>query len=239
MPAFGLIEFNPKNFSSLVLWLDAANPSNNGTWPSNSSSLTTWVDVSGIAGNAASSGHPPTFKTGIKNGLPGIQFISSSSTCVFIPQTTHLDLTSGFSLFFVSNDTTGLNASPINKRTASFGWQFSTIYGGGALSGLQFCDAANSCVYSGTSYSANTAYLWCVTCSSTATNMYNNGSNIYTQSGNFLPTAVSGTCAIGGVMGTGNFVNGYIHEILLYNAALSSGQQALVNDYLRRKWALF
>lgn len=237
----GLVKFNPKNFTSLILWLDAANPSNNGTWPANSSSLTTWVDVSGVSGNATSSGHPPTFKTGIKNGLPGVQFASASSTTLFIPQTTVTDITSGFSIFFVYNDTTGSNAVVINKRTAgaSYGWQFSNIFGGGASAGLQFCDNANGCVYSGTSYSANTTYLWCCTCSSTATNMYNNGSNIYTSSGNFLPTAVSATVAIGSDRGSLNFCNGYLHELLLFNTALSTGQQALVNDYLRRKWAIY
>lgn len=232
--------FNPMNFSNLVLWLDAANPYNDGTLPSDNSSLTTWVDISGQSGNARSSEHPPIFKTRIQNNLPGILFESASLTSLFIHQTTALDCTFGMSIFIVSNDNSGGNYVVINKRTSdgSLGWQFSTIFGGGQNSGLQYCNSSNDCVYSDTTFKKNQTHLWSCISSYNKTKMYNNSINIYSAPG-VTPTSVRATTAIGSDRGNSNFYNGYVHEILIFNTALNSEQQALVNSYLRRKWAIY
>ena len=66
--------FHPNQISSLVLWLDAADPAGNGVWPADSSSLTTWVDKS-IQGNnftQSTSASKPTFQKNILGNLPAI-----------------------------------------------------------------------------------------------------------------------------------------------------------------------
>lgn len=236
----GLITFNPKNLANLVLWLDAANPSNNGARPANSSSLVTWKDVSGRGNDAGYNGvSSPTFQTNIKNGLPGILF-NGTNQAYNIAQTTDLDLTSGMTLFIVAQQTSNCNAVMLNKRSGgTLSWQVSTILPGGAAAGLQYISTTLG-IQTNTTFSLNTAYLWNWNSSSTVTNIYQNDSNIYTNSGNFQPSvAVSNTTSVGSERNTSNYLNGYMHEILLYSTSLSTSQTALVNDYLRRKWAVY
>lgn len=241
MLGHGLVTFNPKNLAGLKLWLDAANPSNNGIWPANGSSLSTWVDVSGN-GNTATvfSAGIPTFNTNIKNNLPGILF--NGAETYSIPQTTQLDFTSGMTVFMIANQTVGSQYNIIFQKRLSggnFGWQLLLV--NQAANGVGIQDNTNpGGAFSNTLWSTSTVYLWCWNLSSSGTNYYQNSSNIYTSAINNLPnTTVSGATYLGSSLNTSNWLTGYIHELLCYNVSLSLSQMTLINDYLRRKWAIY
>jgi concanavalin A-like lectin/glucanase superfamily protein len=231
----GLTSFNPKEFTNLALWLDAANPSNNGTLPANNSSLTTWVDVTGVSGNAVSAGHPATFVTNNQNGLPGISFSSSSSTSLMISSTSALVLSTGFSIFIVGTLTTNVNAVWINKRLSGGAIDFQVGFTSSTAS--QYCNNS-TCVAGTTSSIVNLTQLYTFTTNSGGTNMYVNTSSIYNDSTSNLPTSEAADVYIGSDRGNQNFFNGYFNEILIFNGQLSAAQTTLVNQYLMRKWHL-
>lgn len=240
----GLITFIPKQFSNLALWLDASNPSNNGTRPADGTLIDTWVDVSGLGNTFTSSGGlRPTYKTGIQNNLPVMRFGGANS--MSLADTSTLDLTSGFTLFHVSKLRINNNGIILEKRDSggNFGWQHSLILPVGGSGGMQYCAdpiGGGLCVYSNVSFSTGTFYLFCLDVNSTATNMYRNTINDYTQASNYIPDDIaSSDIYLGSYRAGSSFLDGDIAELILYNASLSSAQIAIVNEYLRRKWAIY
>lgn len=233
-----LSTFNPKQFSGLKLWLDAANPSNNGTLIADNTLLSTWVDISGVSGNATQStgGLKPTYKVNIQNRLPGVLFsgaqsidvaslaigsqltlftVSQSSNCtLFTEQSTHVGATDGFYIFGLGNATAQIqNGGASNVVTSG-------PSGTGNWTGT-------STVLASISYDGSTL------------STYKNGSLFVSGSGSIPNNTTTATYYIGSRADTSIFMTGYIFEIILYSGSLSAAKQALVNDYLRRKWAIY
>jgi len=73
--------------ASCTLWLDAADPFNNGTSPGNGSGISTWYDKSGYGNNANVQYGSPYYNTTGLNGLPTIVMPGTTSptnpTCFF------------------------------------------------------------------------------------------------------------------------------------------------------------
>lgn len=230
--ANGLTTFRPSYISGIKLWLDASNVSN-GSNPANSSLVSTWTDLSGATGNATSAGGlRPTFSTGQQNSLPGIQFSGAQSIDV-----ANLAVGSNITLFVVSrssNNTLFMEQSPnINTNDGFY------IYGAGALPG----SVKNGGSLIGLASSSN----WLGTSTNLAMLRYNgaqlvvwkNGAQFSTQAGVITNNTVTDTLFIGSRNQAALFMTGFVFEVIIYNASLSDPQVGVVNDYLRRKWAIY
>lgn len=62
--------WSPLDIPDCVLWLDAAQISG----LSDGDPVTSWPDMSGLGNHAVEAVNPPTYKTGIQNGLPIVRF---------------------------------------------------------------------------------------------------------------------------------------------------------------------
>lgn len=233
----GLSTFNPKNISGIRLWLDASNVLN-GSNPSNNSAISSWTDLSGVSGNAgqATVGQRPIFRENIQNGLPAIEFDSANSHCL---QVASLALGSQMTVFTVleciTANTWFMEQSPdINSNDGFY------QYGNGLAtqiknSGVSVMTAniagwlGTDPVLAMTRYDGTDAIAW------------KNGS-LYpgsTGSGSITNNTATNVLNIGSRNQASLFFDGYLYELIIYNGALSTAQIALVNDYLRRKWALY
>jgi hypothetical protein len=229
----GLITFQPKQFSNLKLWLDASNVSN-GSNPAASSLVSTWTDLSGVTGNATSAGGlRPTFSTGQQNSLPGIQFSGAQSIDV-----ANLAVGSNITAFFVSrssNNTLFIEQSP-NINTSSGGFY---IYGAGALPGFVKNNGSGVGPGASSNWLGTSTNLSMLTYNGAQLDLWKNGSSLITQVGVITNNTVTDTLYIGSRGQSALFMTGLVFEVIIYNSVLASPQIAIVNEYLRRKWAIY
>lgn len=90
---------NPEGITGMKLWLKA----DAITGLADGGSVSSWPDSSGLGHNAiqADSGRYPTYETNELNGKPVIRF-NGTSQGMYVPDTTDLDATAGFSVFVVT-----------------------------------------------------------------------------------------------------------------------------------------
>jgi hypothetical protein len=233
---------NPTTIPGCVLWLDAADPLNNGTAPSNGTSITTWYDKSGGNRNGTASGTITYNTTGL-NSKPAMTLTGSQNFQGAVSIT--------------GNSLTVLIVCTMNSSTGNNG-RFISLAATGAAdynSSSYMCFVRSSSgVATSTTY-RNNANISTITNPITTYTPYLfetwfDGTNMYitTQSGN--TTSISSTASVGtfGVAnfsigstfisdGTGYF-NGFMSEILVYNTALTTSQRKQLEGYLSRKWGL-
>lgn len=227
-----LSTFNPKQISGIKLWLDAANVSN-GSNPANSTAMSTWTDLSGVSGNAVQStgGLQPTFKTAIQNGLPGIQFSGAQSIDV-----ASLAIGSNISLFTVTTSSSQNFFMEQSSDTNSHDGFYIFGAGGDAIS---IRNAGSTVQAADTNWSGTSCVLLAETYDGTTIRGYKNGTQAVSQAGSISNATITDKLYIGSRGDASLFMTGYIHEIILYSGLLSTANQSLVNDYLRRKWAIY
>jgi hypothetical protein len=221
--------FSPRNISSCVLWLDAADTS---TIVSGAGSVTRWNDKITNGTQHATQGTfaAPTLST--LNGLNVLRYTASSGTGMTMNLNSFTPGTTGFSYFAVFNGTT---SSTQNPRIFVSTDRFLFIWGA-------FSSSSNVGFYTGVFSSSS------LTASPNVTNMVSivenksnatiflNGSATGTTSSVTNPTMTSMTLGIGA---TGNDrFDGSICEYIFFNTNLSIGQQQSVEGYLAWKWGL-
>jgi hypothetical protein len=229
--------FVPKNISGIRLWLDASNVLN-GSNPSNNSAISSWVDLSGVSGNAAqaTSGKRPVFRQNIQNGLPAIEFDGANSQCM---QVASLALGSQMTVFTVleciTANTWFMEQSPdINSNDGfyQYGNGFATQIKNSGVNVMSANIAGwlgTDPVLAMTKYDGSTALAW------------KNGA-LYpgsSGSGSITNNTTTNVLNIGSRNQAGLFFDGYLYELIIYNGALSNAQIELINEYLRRKWAIY
>lgn len=226
---FQQANFSPRNISSCVLWLDAADTS---TIVSGAGSVTRWNDKITNGTQHATQGTfaAPTLST--LNGLNVLRYTASSGTGMTMNLNSFTPGTTGFSYFAVFNGTT---SSTQNPRIFVSTDRFLFIWGA-------FSSSSNVGFYTGVFSSSS------LTASPNVTNMVSivenksnatiflNGSATGTTSSVTNPTMTSMTLGIGA---TGNDrFDGSICEYIFFNTNLSIGQQQSVEGYLAWKWGL-
>ena len=233
MLGHALTTFNPKNFTGIKLWLDAANPSNNATTPTDGSFFNTWVDLSGVSGNAISfGGVDPLYKKSIQNGLPGILF-NGTSDYMSVASLTMPPTMSMFTVSTSSNNTLFIEHSVnVNSNDGFY------IYGVGS-SAANVTRSGVSVQQSDANWSGTSCVLLAMTYDGSNLLGYKNGSSAFSSTGSLSGNTTTASLYVGARGGSSLFMTGYIFEIILYSGLLTAGQQALVNDYLRRKWAIY
>ena len=237
--------FTPKLLSGLSLWLDAADGS---SMILSGSNVTQWNDKSGNARNGTAV-NSPALQTNTLNGLPVITFNSSSSQYFNFGNIMPIG-TSQIYVFSVFKFNDSSDGSIIAKsRQASGGGRWFLIRESGS-GGLQF-DIGLSPTIAGTSvFSDTSTNSRLITSYWDRSNVYiyENGtsknSGVLSDSGTSLPNNdVLLVGAYPNSTGTtppasGFYLNGYIAEIIVYIATLSTAQRQQVEGYLAWKWGL-
>jgi hypothetical protein len=225
--------FGASAVAGILLWLDGADPSSTGVAPSSGTSISTWSDKSGLGHNfvQATGGSQPTYST-MSNGRLGVNFGTSkimTNTSISVPTT--------YSIFVIGYTTTNGRGRLLNGGTSDrlyFGTgdavtQFSTFTG----NGTSFNDTATN----SPATSVASLCLMELTNSGTSTGLlpYVNGTVLTAKNG----TTVSfTTLQIGSSVGSNQFWNGFIAEVLIYNSVLSTTNRQVIEGYLAQKWGI-
>jgi Domain of unknown function (DUF2341)/Concanavalin A-like lectin/glucanases superfamily/Fibronectin type III domain/SdrD B-like domain/Calx-beta domain/IPT/TIG domain len=222
------------------LWL-AANST--GGQNADNSSISNLNDKSGSGNNAVqtNANKQPALKTNQQNGQPVIRFDGNSDG---MSAPLPFSGTTNFTLFSVTNHTVFGNGG----STISWGPDSTTAFYAGpyyypAQGGSKFISAWGSAASA--SLSSQDAFISQPKLSSS---VYNGSTNIMYINGQAGTTGAKnnsnftgGTFDLGytTIVAGGNYFNGDISEVLLFNTALSAPNRLIVENYLNTKYRLF
>jgi hypothetical protein len=242
---------DPRDFSGLVLWLDAEDPSNNGTQFPDGTALATWKDKSGKAAvfTQSTGSLQPIYKTNILNGKPIVRFDGVDDYMPSVSAFAANVFTSGtFTIFIV-----GMLTSVTGTKRA-YGFRGTTISDG--MAGGNNGGKAIFTAYGNADYNSTSATVFV---NSTYTNLlaffspgsqtctdYKNEAFIETISGvNGFGASLNRNVFIGAGMSLSvtadSFWGGDIAEMIIYNNnMLASNKNAAftISRYLALKWGL-
>ena len=229
--------FSPSSVGSMMLWLDAADPTT-FTYTTGSN-VATWSDKSGRGFNAsAPSGNNPVYNS----SLSRVQF---NGTSTFMSNLSYSYNLSQRSMFIVLEGVTNGNNAGVfpqlpTPNSGSDGSSPTSLSLEASANGLRFY-GNNGGYTQDVGVSALTKSIYENTMNGTAGSTYLNGSNNSNATANYTATTCSGY-GIGarwqsGVRSTPYF-NGYFHEIIVYSTALSLRDRQNVEGYLAWKWGL-
>ena len=229
--------FSPSSVGSMMLWLDAADPTT-FTYTTGSN-VATWSDKSGRGFNAsAPSGNNPVYNS----SLSRVQF---NGTSTFMSNLSYSYNLSQRSMFIVLEGVTNGNNAGVfpqlpTPNSGSDGGSPTSLSLEASANGLRFY-GNNGGYTQDVGVSALTKSIYENTMNGTAGSTYLNGSNNSNATANYTATTCSGY-GIGarwqsGVRSTPYF-NGYFHEIIVYSTALSLRDRQNVEGYLAWKWGL-
>lgn len=224
--------------AGLKLWLDATRLA-----LADAAAVATWADASG-QGNDASQGTgaaQPTFRTGITNGRPGVladgvddfmTLTAGARTALLAGDKTvfvvvkYVAFSTDARIITIANGAASarfclrvLNASPIwgsiyTTGIAAANLNTAVVPSAGAQTLLEFWQGGASIAFSINNGTASTA-------ADAGTEAAGAGSALFASS--------SGAAA---------FANAYLHEVLVYDRALTTAERAKVRSYLAAKWSL-
>lgn len=229
--------FSPTDLAGLVAWYDA---SDTATITDSGGAVSQWDDKSGNAHHATqgSGSNKPTTGTRTQNGLNVLDFDGGD----FLSATFTEAPTARFVAIVWATDN---NNSEMTLLGGSSGDSFEYRHRYFAAAASYF-----SILQSGVSHhqaqvapgmaSNGTAYL--AACqfdpTSDASKLWMNGDNVATVGGAWTYSSATTTNYIGKA-NDGNNVNGFIAELIIVDAVVSSDDRTSVWDYLNAKWAIF
>ena len=239
--AIPVIVFGATSIAGLQLWLDAADPLNTGSAPSNGSTISTWYDKSGSARNATATG-TVTYNTTAFNSKPAMTFGSSQYFTGNVPVTGSTITTMAV---YTMNSNTGVSGRIIGMSNAIGSLDYNntssmSLSRSNIGNGIILYRNTASVTSSFPSYS--TPYLveaWFDGTSMRSTIQVGSGTAITTvaSTGNFgIAKYVVGNSTAPGP--AGEFWNGYISEIIVYNTSLSTKNRQVIEGYLSWKWGI-
>ena len=221
--------FVPSSITGMRLWLDS---SDNTTLILSGSNVTQWNDKSGVGNNIsqANAGSQPTTGTYYNNRLL-LNFTSNK----FMTNTTMIFPEPPYTIFAVGYTSTngygrllaGYPDGYLFLGSGSGVTQFAPFTGNGSWTDTNTASPATSI----TSMS-----IMCMTNTGTTTGLipYVNGTALTTKNG----TASGFTGIYVGAYAGGQYWNGYIGEILVYNSILSTTDRQKMEGYLAWKWGV-
>ena len=220
--------FDPGSIGGLAVWLDAAD---SNAFTLSGSNVTTWKDKSGRNNHATGVGTP----TATYNGSTGVVF--GGSQYFTLPDGAFPYGNSSYAYFLIFTTTT---KAPDN--TMFWGGSNTTNQSFGLRAGNGSSGGIRSYWYNNDLESTNTISL----------NVRQQTSTFYTAGGQrtiWVNFALGGTDTPGprnqpatsnriGNLWATNMFYGQMHEIVIYEASLSTGQRQAVEGYLAKKWGL-
>jgi hypothetical protein len=251
---------NPSSLPNLSLWYNASTSATvvNGVSTNNfqgavvnTTSISKWVDLQAVAGDSnvnGGTGKEPNYATPIQNGLGAVLFTSSNSENLDINPTAWAQSLSGYSVYVVARPTsTPVTAFPLVVSDTSLGiWWNGTNWSAGITAGNRGTvtltnDTTKFHIYGlifdgSQTGNANRLKLRYDTADQTLTFT----GTIPTTTGSPAYMYFGGDNRSGGAGGalSGTYMDGYIGEVLIYTRALSSGEIAGVEGYIKAKWGL-
>jgi len=236
--------FDPRSVPGCSLWLDAADAS---TVVQSSGSISQWNDKSANALTATAVNNP-TLVANVQNGLPGISFNGSNQ---YFNLGNNLNMgTNQLYIFVVSKFNSTADGAIIGKSLLGGGvGRYSLLRVSGILTPLaQGTGGGND---SGVNSDTNTSVrllnmIW----DRNTIVLYQNGTSVFsvglsdssnvTNNNSLLIGAYQN--GSGGTPPGGLYMNGFIHEILLYftptSSPLTTSQRQQIEGYLAHKWGL-
>lgn len=229
--ATSFLPLDPRRISGCALWLDAAD----STTLTGSSPVTAWRDKSGNGNNTTSYTGSPTVN---RNAINGRQAISFDGTGGFYGNLSYSSNT--LSVFFIGTFTAATFGRAISLGTNSQ-FDYDNTQSINALSGtnngLEVASYRNAYLMTYTPSSSTTPFLYNFVIDGANYNGFVNGSANATTatSGNFGYSRY----AIGTQVGLQTVSwNGFIGEVIIFHAALTTTQRQQIEGYLAWKWGL-
>jgi hypothetical protein len=231
--------------ANLYRWYDASVPS---SITSVAGLVSQWNDLSGNAGHLtqATSTYQPTTGTTTQNG-------KNVLACSVSKMINTVSITSNaLTYFIVANKTAAGGANNVFSRTMSL-WSvanpndydstttMASFYAASAFGGFNPSVAVyrNSLASIASSFTYNQANRTSFRLDGSNTKLWHNATTLTgTTSASALNSTryTAFTASDQVVTGGDSFLNGWIAEIVMYNAALSDSDVDLVNAYLKTKW---
>ena len=231
-----IFPFPPLN-SDLIAWYDAQDPLGTGRPLSSGSAVSSWVDKSVNARNASQnvSGARPTYTYNVLNGNPGILFDGSASY-MFLAADWNLPSTSTIFTYVQPTLSSQGGGIILGSISNTGGWSQNIRYQGN----VPELSCWNLNIATATVTATTSSVIWSLRTNTgtSAAQFRQNGTNLSTTSiitGNPFIMGQIGALGNPGPPGAG-FFQGYIFEILIYNAYLTDGQCASVESYFAAKW---
>jgi len=220
-------QMNPLTLPGLQLWLDGADPNANGVAPATGSTIANWYDKSGN-GRSASGGVPPTYNT-----TYGLEF-NGSSHYLSLPNGSIPFGDSSYSIYIVALPTANVDAQLLVAGD--------TANNGGlrlrAASGSLITDW-NVNALTSISYSVNQSFIYSTLYQSrVGRTHFKNGTAGGSDSASLRIAPNTGNVVGAYTGGSGQFFQGYISEIIVYNVAHTTSQRQSIEGYLAWKWGL-
>ena len=237
--------FIPTQVAGLALWLDASDTT---TITQSSGNITQWRDKS-TSGLTATAANNPTLVAKIQNGFPGISLDGSTQ---YFNLGNNLNMgTNQIYIFVVSKFNSTADGAIIGKSLyGSAGARYSLLRSGALIPLIEASGGAvnNSGFNSDTSTSGRLLNMvW----DRSTINLYQNGSSVFSvglsdssnlTTGNSLLIGAYQNGSGGVPPATGLYMNGYIHEILMYftstSSPLGNTSRQQIESYLAQKWGL-
>jgi hypothetical protein len=237
--------FIPTQVAGLALWLDASDTT---TITQSSGTITQWTDKSTSALTATAVNNP-TLVAKIQNGLPGISLDGSTQ---YFNLGNNLNMgTNQIYIFVVSKFNSTADGAIIGKSLyGSAGARYSLLRSGALIPLIEASGGAvnNSGFNSDTSTSPRLLNMvW----DRSTIYLYQNGSSVFSvglsdssnlTTGNSLLIGAYQNGSGGTPPAPGLYMNGYIHEILMYftstGSPLGNTSRQQIESYLAQKWGL-
>ena len=237
--------FIPTQVSGLVLWLDASDPT---TITQSSGSISQWRDKSSSALTATGVSNP-TLVANIQNGFPGISLDGSTQ---YFNLGNNLNMgTNQIYIFIVSKFNSTADGAIIGKSLyGSQGGRYSLLRNGAMIPLIEAGGGVvnNSGLNSDTSTSARLLNMvW----DRSTINLYQNGTSVFSVGLSDTSNLTTGNSLLIGAYQNGSggtppvagfYMNGYIHEILMYftstGSPLGDTARQQIESYLAQKWGL-
>lgn len=216
--------FNPTTIPGCSLWLDGTDINGNGTATANGVSVTTWVDKSRSGNNATTATTAPTYNLSSKS----VSFATNQGLV-----TSYSANPTNESAFIVVNFTSTASTSDLLSGLVTGVRQF-TLYSGTLY--LNKLQSIPSGAVNGGTVIAGTRYLLEYVYTPSAITFFTTGAQITTGTPQYT-YSTNGSTYIG-TNSTGNYLNGTISEILVFNQALTATNRQTIESYLAQKWNL-
>ena len=237
--------FIPTQVSGCSLWLDASDAT---TITQTSGNITQWRDKSTSALTATATNNP-TLVANIQNGFPGISFDGSTQ---YFNLGNNLNMgTNQIYIFVVSKFNSTADGAIIGKSLyGSAGARYSLVRSGAMIPLIEASGGAvnNSGLNADTSTSARLLNMvW----DRSTIYLYQNGSSVFSVGLSDSSNLTTGNSLLIGAYQNGSggtppvaglYMNGYIHEILMYftstGSPLGDTARQQIESYLAQKWGL-
>lgn len=224
--------FDPTTIPGCAMWLDASDAST--VTLSNTSNVVHWLDKSGRGNHAYQSAglaYTPTYVAASN----GIQFAASGSNLF----TTGYRTTGPNNSAFVVFNPTDYNAWRILLGPANpAGSNFLLRVTNSSNTVFEYNDQARLMTSAG-NLALNSRNVTGVVIGSSLATAFANGTSSVIQN---VGTGANSTITIGNYsvasLNTGDGFRGFIHEILVYDRALSTSNRQIVEGYLTTKWGI-